>query len=628
MQTQYARDFPFVKMAKGKKNFICAVKEDFIRNGTYKCGLCVSNKVNECYHTTADYGPCMSNESFRHENCKYRTYRKYYTIKNKGTIEEEVFIDNNGVKYYLNEYSQWSYLGNLEEELRIWRPCDYYHQLNIALASSHAVLNYSMFLALSFATYEGIPSRELLVLDEAHRLEEEIVKFAGISISKRRWKRYIPDFEMVDYGYDDIEKWIDFLIDLEAKMSDLTQDISEELAVEAIRDIEKLKQAIDNIRSNPKNWIVTEIKKENNEVTRIELKPLDVSSYCKDVFKKCNKILMMSATILDKDAFCTSLGLAPEEVKFIRVPSDFPLQNRPLYPLNTAYLNSDSLKQQEIQMKVARAIDNLMTLHRNDKGIIHTTSYKQLDFIKENISLANKHRLLKTDPKITREEVITEHMNDIKPTVLISPSLYLGLDLKDDLSRFQIITKVPYPDLGDRWINEKRKKNGQWYIWQTALRLVQGYGRSIRSKDDWAKTYVLDSAFGPFVRKNKNILPNWFIQAIQSDLNAPIAQSAFDTVPVFTMSKDDNNEMTNNHHSQTNIVEKNEISTYIAKPSDQSGTLASLDSYIKDESIRPERSFICPYCHNFSSTLENEYQRHIVLKHPGKSGYPNVAAAG
>ena len=33
---------------------------------------------------------------------------------------------------------------------------------------------------------------------------------------------------------------------------------------------------------------------------------------------------------------------------------------------------------------------------------------------------------------------------------------------------------------------------------------------------DWAKTYVLDSAFGPFVNKNTNILPNWFTQAIQS----------------------------------------------------------------------------------------------------------------
>jgi len=94
--------------------------------------------------------------------------------------------------------------------------------------------------------------------------------------------------------------------------------------------------------------------------------------------------------------------------------------------------------------------------------------------------------------------------------------LYTGLDLKDDLSRFQIIAKVPYPDLGDRWTDAKRKASKQWYTWQTALRLVQGYGRSVRSKDDWAKTYVLDSGFENFVKKNKNILPDWFTEAIQA----------------------------------------------------------------------------------------------------------------
>jgi hypothetical protein len=61
LQTQYARDFPFLKVAKGKNNFICAVKEDFIRNGIHKCGLCVPNNTNECDHTSADHGPCISN---------------------------------------------------------------------------------------------------------------------------------------------------------------------------------------------------------------------------------------------------------------------------------------------------------------------------------------------------------------------------------------------------------------------------------------------------------------------------------------------------------------------------------------------------------------------------------------
>jgi ATP-dependent DNA helicase DinG len=438
---QYSRDFPFVKVAKGKNNFTCEVKEDFIRNGTYRCGLCVS-KVNECYHTTADYGPCMSNQSFKGSSCKYRTSLKDYEIESKGTRSEKAFINDETRNYYEDEYSQWLHLENLSPELREWRPCEYFHQLNIALASSHSILNYPMFLSL--LPTRKFHSREILILDEAHLLETDIVKFRGLSISKRKWKRYIPNFKMVDHGYNDIEKWIDFLIDLETKMLEL--EIPEELVPDAMTDTEKLSRAIGDIRSNHKNWIVSEIKKEGDEVISVELKPLDVSSYCKWVFQKCDKTLMMSATILDNKTFCKSLGLSYDEVKIIQVGSDFPLQNRPIHPLNTAYLNSNSIKQQEIQIKIASAIDNLMTSHRNDKGIIHTTSYKQLDFIKQNISQTNRYRL-ETNPDIPRDEVIAEHVDTIKPTVLISPSLYIGLDLKDDLSRFQIITKVPYPDL-------------------------------------------------------------------------------------------------------------------------------------------------------------------------------------
>ncbi|MGC2570725.1 MAG: ATP-dependent DNA helicase [Candidatus Nitrosopolaris sp.] len=511
LQSQYARDYPFLKVAKGKNNFICAVKEDFIRNGTHKCGSCLSN---ECYHTSADYGPCMSNQNFRKSRCIYRTFPRDYHIENKGTIEEKVFIDFHSEEVYRDKYSQWSYAVNLKEDLRIWRPCKYYHQINIALVSSHAILNYPIFLALLTNRWNPLTPRDLLILDEAHRLEEEIVKFTGISISRRKWRKYIHDLRIDDHGYD-ISGWVGFL----GKLKDMMWEVkipSDELLVEAKQDIEKLDSTIDSISLDHSNWIVSEINREGGEVTSVELKPLDVSTYCRAVFRNCNKTLMMSATILDSETFCRSVGLASDEVKFIQVGSDFPSQNRPIYPLNIAYLNFDNLQLQEVKTKIAIAIDDIMTSHKNQKGIIHTTSYAQLDFIRETISQTNRCRLLETNPELQREEVIAEHLKSTKPTVLISPSLYTGLDLKDEYSRFQIITKVPYPDLRDRWINEKRKKNGQWYIWQTALRLVQGYGRSIRSKDDWAKTYVLDSAFGPFVRRNKNILPNWFIQAIQA----------------------------------------------------------------------------------------------------------------
>jgi ATP-dependent DNA helicase DinG len=144
-----------------------------------------------------------------------------------------------------------------------------------------------------------------------------------------------------------------------------------------------LTRTINSVLANPKNWIVSEIKKDNYKVEKAELKPLDIAPYCKSVFEKGSKILIMSATILNNIAFCKCIGLNPDEVKFIRVKSDFPVEHRAIYPLNIAYLNYSNLQSIDIMSKIASAVDKLMYNHKNDKGIIHTTSYEQLNLSKK-----------------------------------------------------------------------------------------------------------------------------------------------------------------------------------------------------------------------------------------------------
>ena len=374
-----------------------------------------------------------------------------------------------------------------------------------------------------------LPSRKLLILDEAHMLETEVVKFRSIAISRKKWRKYIPDLIIDDHGYD-VKGWLGFLNNLKEMMLDAIEVLlrnpkgkekekgNEELLIELNQNLDKLESVIKAVSVNPNNWIVSDVQRfpgiSGNEVIKVELKPLDVSPYCKEIFEKCTNTLMMSATILDKLQFCTGVGPVPDEVKFIQVGSDFPVQNRPIYPLNIEYLNYRTLQENVVQQKIARIIDKIMTHHKNQKGLIHTTSYKQLNFITENICQDNRRRLLETDSEVERDEIIIEHINTTKPTVLISPSLFLGVDLKDNLSRFQVITKVPYPSLGDRWIAEKRKRNENWYQWQTIIRLIQSYGRSVRSKDDYAVTYILDSLFQDFIDRNKDIIPPWFSDAI------------------------------------------------------------------------------------------------------------------
>jgi Rad3-related DNA helicase len=53
-------------------------------------------------------------------------------------------------------------------------------------------------------------------------------------------------------------------------------------------------------------------------------------------------------------------------------------------------------------------------------------------------------------------------------------------------------------------------------VWNTVLRLVQSYGRSVRSSDDHAETYILDSSISYLLKIGEALLPKWFKEAIKT----------------------------------------------------------------------------------------------------------------
>ena len=46
-----------------------------------------------------------------------------------------------------------------------------------------------------------------------------------------------------------------------------------------------------------------------------------------------------------------------------------------------------------------------------------------------------------------------------------------------------------------------------WYSSETMMKFLQGFGRSIRSEDDWARTYVIDSTINNLINQTRNIVP-------------------------------------------------------------------------------------------------------------------------
>ncbi len=262
-------------------------------------------------------------------------------------------------------------------------------------------------------------------------------------------------------------------------------------------------------RYKPEDWIYCMEDGRSGKV--MSFKPIRVDSVSHEtLFERGKYVLMLSASILDKDTFCKWIGLKPEEVAYMNIDCPFPIENRPVHFLPVGKMNRAEID--STLPKMVEIVKGLLELHKGEKGIIHATSHKVARFIKEQVK---DPRLLYRDDG-DRDEMIREHATRKDASVMLSPSMTEGVDLVDDLSRFQIFVKVPFPNMGDAVIAKRMQLDSKWYALETTRTMVQGVGRSIRNMEDRATTYVLDESFAYFYEKNKDMFPESFRKSLKS----------------------------------------------------------------------------------------------------------------
>ena len=111
--------------------------------------------------------------------------------------------------------------------------------------------------------------------------------------------------------------------------------------------------------------------------------------------------------------------------------------------------------------KLKKAVEAILDEHKGEKGIIHCHTYRISRYLQYNIKSRKYRRRLIWHDATNREEKLREHIRSKEPTVLLSPSMTEGIDIKGDLSRFQIICKIPYPYLGDPIIKKRLRGLGK-----------------------------------------------------------------------------------------------------------------------------------------------------------------------
>jgi len=478
LQDQYAGDFEELVPVKGKSNFACFKSMEQKEIDLQEYGAAFRQGL------TCDKGECEERtEGGKKRNCKFKPRIQDY--------EEETF-----------------------QEII----CPYYEKKYAALLADHSVWNYHSYFQIvkyNRSTYGNYLNRNISVFDEAHSIEDQIIQFVGIGIVKKHVDEC--GIKIESYDLSDVGMIIRLLDDMAEFYAREAREIREGRAhrenpdygriSRLDRNYERFARARVEISSNPENFVINEPSFESKKFKSVTIKPLDISQYVRAFFITPFQIFM-SATI-SKDSFCQNMGFSPDEIAVVDTPcSPFPLENRRVQFLNTAILSYKSPR--VVENRIWLKIDEILFRHKNQKGLILTSSVSRCENIARNVSSRNKDRIrichARNPGGRTQEDVIKDHAES-GDGVLLSSSLWQGVDLKDDLSRFQIIAKAPYPNYTEKWVESKMERYPLWYATQTITKILQGLGRSVRSKQDWATTYVLDSAVEPLLNNSKNLIP-------------------------------------------------------------------------------------------------------------------------
>ena len=400
--------------------------------------------------------------------------------------------------------------------------CLYKREKKLFLESPESVTNFPYFIMES--TYSGkITPRNFLVVDEAHNAESVLTNFVEISVSqyfcdkvvKCNWPEKITPVAFYKWLRDvynpKLQKQILYFeqqlenLGLKSRVKDLA---SIALKYDMLKShSNKLTLFLEDYSSD--NWVMEVGETEKRGYVRVTYRAIDVSKYAETyLFRMGRKVLLMSATILNAKGFAKSMGIAEDDYDSISIASPFPVENRPIIHAN---IGSFSAKVIDFTLPRAKdAVKAILAEHKGVKGVIHCHTYKIANYLKKEL----RSKRILTHNSDNRDEILHKHITSKEPTVLLTPSMTEGVDLKGDASRFQIIVKVPYPYLGDPIIRKRMNKNEKWYPMQTAMTIVQAYGRSVRSMDDNAVTYILDSDWKHFYSQNKDVFPAGFHECL------------------------------------------------------------------------------------------------------------------
>lgn len=420
----------------------------------------------------------------------------------------------------------------ISSKLECFKKCPYYQQLDETSAAPISVLNYAYWL-------KAVPNyyfdRKLMTIcDEAHLLPDIIsnafmykVSYADhyrvnsiidylfptnvneqlkLSFNKLKMTFNVKiDSTTSNVIFDYCQSFLAIMSSIEENMNFSEEEMNFNPAAKKHKNaynliFKKYSQILNFLAEINKDNLFIQSSVDSNLTYGYEyvIRDLDETNIIKEQFiNRTFKTVFLSATYGNLTSFTNSFKF--KNLKTFKLKSDFDFKKSPIYLTNSGWLNYANFEN-NIDAVLSDAI-KIVNHYKNQNGIIHTGTHYIAKYLQNKIQYLPKHeknRFLFYEDAKEKEKIVYKLKNGVKNGikngfVLVGPSLYEGLDLKDDEGRFNIVVKAPYLGLDD-YVKQKMKRYPDWYFNNCLQKLEQGIGRTNRHKNDWSHVYLLDNS--------------------------------------------------------------------------------------------------------------------------------------
>lgn len=448
------------------------------------------------------------------------------------------------------------------ENFNCSKSCPYFMDYTKTAGSNVVVTTYAMFMTQMQKDNAIIKSPDVMICDECHNIPSIVQSYSSIVIDPLK---QFSEFESIlkfanrNLRQNDVKDYIEWRKESKDAFNMLFHENDKKILLETLhtwasllKDVEKAcnsvsayitKQSKSHKKVNKQmSTLSSNIGKFNNYQVRTlcAIKAIEKSGpefLCKDcsagyntkslavncvkedtlmhyyLFRHSKSRILLSATVGQKEAFIENLGWSTSHTLFKRIPSTFDFSRSPIFYIPDF---KASYKEKEHNFpKLLKIVEDICGAFKWKRGFIQTGSYDNAkEIFKHMIPEIQDRMLIYNDSK--EKNINIEDFKSKKNAILVGPTLIEGINMPDDLCRFIIIFKVPYPSLSSNYVKEKIKLYPRWYNSTTSNQIIQGIGRGVRSKNDYCTTFIIDGCFGNLFNCTLDQYPQEMINRIRT----------------------------------------------------------------------------------------------------------------